>query len=208
MKFGQIESVECPTKPESTASGAIKYPIINKEIIKQEEELVRVNCISYTLPTSRRDLSRRWRVSPLPLAYQLGVKSRRHFAGELYSVSPYLQRTLPGLLTPNERVVLLSRWRWNFFSYVPVDDTNVGSLKINFDRELRTNSLLTDTAADLAAEEAVQRGAYKDARPVLDGYALREDEEMGDFQFGSTIVLVFEAPATLETTDGQEKRWE
>ncbi|KAF2714933.1 phosphatidylserine decarboxylase, partial [Pleomassaria siparia CBS 279.74] len=60
------------------------------------------------------------------------VESRRHFAGELYSVSPYLQRTLPGLFTLNERVVLLGRWKWGFFSYTPVGATNVGSIKINF----------------------------------------------------------------------------
>ncbi|KAJ5682803.1 hypothetical protein N7462_005968 [Penicillium macrosclerotiorum] len=86
------------------------------------------------------------------------VESRRHFAGELYSVSPYLQRTLPGLFTLNERVALLGRWRWGFFSYIPVGATNVGSIKINFDSELRTNSLLTDTAADLAAALAAKRG--------------------------------------------------
>ncbi|KAL6799638.1 phosphatidylserine decarboxylase domain-containing protein [Trichoderma sp. SZMC 28013] len=146
------------------------------------------------------------------------VESRRHFAGELYSVSPYLQRTLPGLFTLNERVVLLGRWRWGFFSYVPVGATNVGSIKINFDRELRTNSLLTDTAADLAAEEAAKRGepylgfaeaTYEGASSVLHGHALRRGEEMGGFQLGSTIVLVFEAPATLKTADGEEKKgWE
>ena len=43
------------------------------------------------------------------------AEKRRHFAGELYSVSPYLQRTLPGLFTLNERVVLLGRWRWGIF---------------------------------------------------------------------------------------------
>ncbi|KZZ99386.1 phosphatidylserine decarboxylase proenzyme 1 precursor [Moelleriella libera RCEF 2490] len=132
------------------------------------------------------------------------VERRRHFAGELYSVSPYLQRTLPGLFTLNERVVLLGRWRYGFFSYVPVGATNVGSIKINFDRELRTNSLLTDTAADRAAEEAAQRGepylgfaeaTYESASPVLRGHALRRGDEMGGFQLGSTIVLVFEAPA-------------
>jgi phosphatidylserine decarboxylase len=132
------------------------------------------------------------------------VERRRHFAGELYSVSPYLQRTLPGLFTLNERVVLLGRWRWGFFSYVPVGATNVGSIKINFDRELRTNSLLTDTAADRAAEEAAARGepfsgfseaTYETASHVLHGHALRRGEEMGGFQLGSTIVLVFEAPA-------------
>ncbi|KFG83406.1 phosphatidylserine decarboxylase proenzyme 1 [Metarhizium anisopliae] len=135
------------------------------------------------------------------------VERRRHFAGELYSVSPYLQRTLPGLFTLNERVVLLGRWRYGFFSYVPVGATNVGSIKINFDRELRTNSLLTDTAADHAAEEAAKRGeaymgfaeaTYEGASSVLHGHALRRGEEMGGFQLGSTIVLVFEAPSEKE----------
>lgn len=131
------------------------------------------------------------------------VESRRHFAGELYSVSPYLQRTMPGLFTLNERVVLLGRWRWGFFSYTPVGATNVGSIKVNFDRELRTNSLTTDTAADRAAEEAAARGepytgfaeaSYTSASRVLGGHALKRGEEMGGFQLGSTIVLVFEAP--------------
>ncbi|KAI1768682.1 phosphatidylserine decarboxylase [Hypoxylon sp. FL1150] len=131
------------------------------------------------------------------------VERRRHFAGELYSVSPYLQRTLPGLFTLNERVVLLGRWRWGFFSFVPVGATNVGSIMVNFDRELRTNSLLTDTAADRAAEEAAARGepysgfaeaTYAAASGVLGGHALRRGDEMGGFKLGSTIVLVFEAP--------------
>lgn len=131
------------------------------------------------------------------------AEKRRHFAGELYSVSPYLQRTLPGLFTLNERVVLLGRWRWGFFSMTPVGATNVGSIKINFDAELRTNSLLTDTAADRAAEEAAKKGEpysgyaeanYSNASPILGGHALKRGEEMGGFQLGSTIVLVFEAP--------------
>lgn len=131
------------------------------------------------------------------------ASARRHFAGELYSVSPYLQRTLPGLFTLNERVVLLGRWRWGFFSFTPVGATNVGSIKINFDSELRTNSLTTDTAADRAAEQAAQRGepysgyaeaTYEKASWVLGGHALRRGEEMGGFQLGSSIVVVFEAP--------------
>ncbi|KAF1811805.1 phosphatidylserine decarboxylase [Eremomyces bilateralis CBS 781.70] len=131
------------------------------------------------------------------------VERRRHFAGELFSVHPYLVKTLPGLFTLNERVVLLGRWRWGFFSYTPVGATNVGSIKINFDKELRTNSLITDTAADAAAEESWQRGeqfsgfveaTYEGASKVLGGHALKRGEEMGGFQLGSTIVMVFEAP--------------
>ncbi|KAI1429574.1 phosphatidylserine decarboxylase-domain-containing protein [Xylaria sp. FL1777] len=144
------------------------------------------------------------------------VERRRHFSGELYSVSPYLQRTLPGLFTLNERIVLLGRWRWGFFSYIPVGATNVGSIKINFDKELRTNSLLTDTAADRAAEEASTRGepysgfaeaTYSDASAVLGGHALRRGEEMGGFRLGSTIVLVFEAPITNHAGDKHGFVW-
>ena len=131
------------------------------------------------------------------------VEKRRHFAGELYSVSPYLQKRLPGLFTLNERVVLLGKWRWGFFSMTPVGATNVGSIKINFDKELRTNSLTTDTTADKAAEEALERGetysgfaeaTYEGANALMKGFALKRGEEMGGFQLGSTIVLVFEAP--------------
>ncbi|KAK5144549.1 phosphatidylserine decarboxylase 1 [Rachicladosporium monterosium] len=131
------------------------------------------------------------------------VQSRRHFAGELYSVSPYLVRSLPGLFTLNERVVLLGKWKYGFFSYTPVGATNVGSIIVNFDRELRTNSLLTDTAADRAAEKAQEAGqpysgfaeaTYGGASQVLGGHALVKGEEMGGFQLGSTIVMVFEAP--------------
>ncbi|KAK6848981.1 hypothetical protein PG995_012814 [Apiospora arundinis] len=144
------------------------------------------------------------------------VERRRHFAGELYSVSPYLQRTLPGLFTLNERVVLLGRWRYGFFSYVPVGATNVGSIKINFDRELRTNSLTTDTAADRAADEASARGepysgfaeaTYAAASPVLGGHALRRGDEMGGFQLGSTVVLIFEAPYNRDAESETGFHW-
>ena len=137
--------------------------------------------------------------------------SRRHFAGELYSVSPYVQRTLPGLFTLNERVVLLGQWKYGFFSYTPVGATNVGSIKVNFDKELRTNSLLTDTEADRQAAAAKERGepysgfaeaTYEGASALLGGHPLRKGEEMGGFQLGSSIVMVFEAPAGENAANG------
>ncbi|RAK78395.1 phosphatidylserine decarboxylase 1 [Aspergillus fijiensis CBS 313.89] len=149
--------------------------------------------------------------SPVPWV----VESRRHFAGELFSVSPYLQRHLPGLFTLNERVALLGRWRWGFFSYTPVGATNVGSIKVNFDAELRTNSLTTDTAADKAAAEAAARGeqypgfveaTYRHASRTLGGHPLQRGEEMGGFQLGSSIVLVFEAP--MGTRKSFDAGWE
>jgi phosphatidylserine decarboxylase len=62
------------------------------------------------------------------------VERRRHFVGELFSVSPYVAKRLENLFVLNERVALLGRWRHGFFGMVPVGATNVGSIKINFDQ--------------------------------------------------------------------------
>ncbi|CAG8553100.1 phosphatidylserine decarboxylase [Rhizophagus irregularis] len=116
------------------------------------------------------------------------VEKRRHFAGELFSVSPYMLKMLPDLLALNERVALLGRWRYGFFSMIPVGATNVGSIRINFDKALRTNrreDLPVGTYTEVS---------YKKASKLLGGQPLRTGDEMGGFCLGSTIVLVFEAP--------------
>lgn len=123
------------------------------------------------------------------------VERRRHFAGELYSVSPYLQNRLPNLFTLNERVVLLGRWKYGMFSMTPVGATNVGSIKIHFDRELRTNSLTHDaTKAD--SEGGFAEASYRGASVLLGGHPLMKGAEIGGFNLGSTVVLVFEAPGS------------
>jgi phosphatidylserine decarboxylase precursor len=55
------------------------------------------------------------------------------FAGELFSVSPWMAKRLENLFVLNERVALLGRWKYGFFSMVPVGATNVGSIVVNFD---------------------------------------------------------------------------
>ena len=131
------------------------------------------------------------------------VEKRRHFSGELFSVSNFIQTRLPGLFTINERVVLLGRWRYGLCSLAAIGATNVGSIRINFDKELKTNSLVTETAADRADEEAKEKGlphssyaeaTYSEASKILGGHALKRGEEMGSFCLGSSIVLVFEGP--------------
>ncbi|KAF3926892.1 hypothetical protein ABW20_dc0104926 [Dactylellina cionopaga] len=132
------------------------------------------------------------------------VETRRHFAGELFSVSPYLQGLMPSLFILNERVVLLGRWKYGFFSMTPVGATNVGSIVLNFDRELRTNSLTKDTKADSLEGHGYAEAHYQLASRLLSGHPLRRGEEMGGFRLGSTIVMVFEAP---EGKDGNGFKW-
>lgn len=116
------------------------------------------------------------------------VERRRHFTGDLFSVSPYIANRLKDLFVLNERVALLGRWKHGFYSMVPVGATNVGSIVINFDKALRTNTRKMSHPAHTFTE-AVYSGAS-----VLQGQPLLAGDEMGGFKLGSTIVMVFEAP--------------
>ncbi|SJX62471.1 related to PSD1-phosphatidylserine decarboxylase 1 [Sporisorium reilianum f. sp. reilianum] len=118
------------------------------------------------------------------------AERRRHFRGELYSVSPYMARRLSNLFVLNERVALLGRWRHGFFGMVPVGATNVGSIRINFDKALRTNVRMQRYLAGTYSE-----ASYSGASKLLGGQPLGAGDEMGGFLLGSTIVLVFEAPS-------------
>ncbi|KAG0677049.1 phosphatidylserine decarboxylase 1 [Kluyveromyces marxianus] len=117
-------------------------------------------------------------------------KLRRHFPGELFSVAPYFQRNFPNLFVLNERVALLGHWKHGFFSMTPVGATNVGSIKLNFDKELVTNEKTQRHCKPHTCYEAT----YENASKVLGGVPLIKGEEMGGFMLGSTVVLCFEAP--------------
>jgi len=132
------------------------------------------------------------------------VEKRRHFVGDLFSVSPWMARRLENLFVLNERVALLGRWKYGFFSMVPVGATNVGSIRINFDQDLRTNVGSRREHPIGTYTEAV----YSAASPILDGQPLTKAQEMGGFCLGSTIVLIFEAPRDFrfQITEGQKVR--
>lgn len=108
------------------------------------------------------------------------ITHRRHFPGRLCSVSPKVVRAFPGLFHINERVVFSGRWHHGFFAMVAVGATNVGSIVADFDPDLKTNqSTGTDYKNKVEYEEPVN---------------FRKGDDFGYFNFGSTIVLLFEAP--------------
>ncbi|XP_030624336.1 phosphatidylserine decarboxylase proenzyme, mitochondrial isoform X2 [Chanos chanos] len=114
------------------------------------------------------------------------VAHRRHFPGSLMSVNPGVARWIKELFCHNERVVLSGEWKHGFFSLTAVGATNVGSIRIYFDKELRTNS------------PRYSKGSYNDFSYVSnnnqEGIFMRKGEHLGEFNLGSTIVLLFEAP--------------
>lgn len=117
---------------------------------------------------------------------------RRHFPGYLFSVSPRICRLIEGLFNYNERVAYVGKWRHGFFSTVAVGATNVGSIKVHFDPLLQTNG------------GAVPNGSYEDSSYFLKDdveksvVKLKAGEEFGEFNLGSTMVMLFEAPKDFE----------
>ncbi|XP_047039968.1 phosphatidylserine decarboxylase proenzyme, mitochondrial [Helicoverpa armigera] len=104
---------------------------------------------------------------------------RRHFSGKLLSVNPWLARLIPGLFAINERAVYVGEWKHGFFSMTAVGATNVGSIEIYNDPELRTN-----TKGRRNRINELELGAV----------SMKKGELFGQFNMGSTIILLFEAP--------------
>lgn len=113
------------------------------------------------------------------------ISQRRHFAGELLSVSPASFSLVNNLLVLNERVVLLGEWMHGFFSMIPVGATNVGSIKLHFDQDLKTNLPHRHISSP--------PGTYTES--LLEKLPASKGAELGGFELGSTVVLVFEGPA-------------
>jgi len=119
---------------------------------------------------------------------QWTVKKAIHFPGTLMSVNPWVCKVVRGVFTLNERVMLAGEWEHGYFSYTAVGATGVGSIKINFLKELQTNKsgfLWSKDARDVALEPEKH---------------LEPGDMIGGFNFGSTIVLMFEAPKEFQFT--------
>ncbi|KAL5016125.1 hypothetical protein ScPMuIL_005714 [Solemya velum] len=120
------------------------------------------------------------------------VKYRRHFPGELLSVNPGVARWIQGLFNFNERAVYYGDWQHGFFSFTAVGATNVGSIKIYCDEELDTNT-----------GHKHQDGVFYDKCLVdtdTSEIPVKKGEMFGEFNLGSTIVLIFEAPKNFQFT--------
>ncbi|KAM3600584.1 uncharacterized protein V6R79_025451 [Siganus canaliculatus] len=133
------------------------------------------------------------------------VELRRHFPGSLMSVNPGVARLVKELFCLNERVALSGQWQHGFFSLTAVGATNVGSIRVYFDQELQTNAphYRKGSFYDrcyIAASDQMLKVAGEGGVLSVDGggVALQKGSAIGEFNLGSTIVLLFEAPKNFQ----------
>ncbi|XP_075391171.1 phosphatidylserine decarboxylase proenzyme, mitochondrial isoform X1 [Tenrec ecaudatus] len=184
--LGPRTSAEDLSFPPDTSSPSFKSRLVTRE----GNELY--HCVIYLAPGDYHCFH-----SPTDWT----VSHRRHFPGSLMSVNPGMARWIKELFCHNERVVLTGDWKHGFFSLTAVGATNVGSIRIYFDRDLHTNS------------PRYSKGSYNDFSFVTHankaGIPMRKGEHLGEFNLGSTIVLIFEAPKDFhfELKAGQKIRF-
>ena len=98
-----------------------------------------------------------------------------HVPGELFSVNPATARSIPGLFARNERVICVFETETGPFVLVLVGATIVGSMATVWHGVVNTERPAT-----------IRRWDYTDQE-----IRLTKGEEMGRFQLGSTVVMLF-----------------
>ena len=119
----------------------------------------------------------------------LGGKLKRmlHIPGRLFSVSPSTTRTVPRLFSRNERVV-------NLF------DTDKGPMAVIMVGAIFVASMDTVWAGTVApTSQRINHWDYEETEKIP--VELIKGDEMGRFNMGSTVILLFEKDA-IEWTDG------
>jgi len=105
------------------------------------------------------------------------VTGWRYVPGELWPVNAASVRTVPGLFTVNERLVTLMETPLGAAAVVSVGATVVGRVRAAFDPAV--------PCTDQAGAREIQARDYQQPIPVEKG------AELGAFEMGSTVILVF-----------------
>lgn len=122
------------------------------------------------------------------------VLVRRHFSGRLYPVNERAAKTIRNLYVENERVVLEGQWQQGYLGLAAIGATNIGSIELFIEPELRTNR----PRKKLLQSEPPEERLYQ---PEAVGVMLKKGDEFAAFNMGSTVVLVFQAPVQKSLKD-------
>lgn len=117
------------------------------------------------------------------------------------SVKPKVVKSLPGLFHLSERVAWIGDWQHGFFSMTAVGATNVGSIHMDngnlIDPELKTNRPYGRRSRCDVARPCSTRNFYFSEKQFERKPKYDKGQAFGHFSFGSTIVLIFEAPKSF-----------
>ncbi|XP_020217617.1 phosphatidylserine decarboxylase proenzyme 1, mitochondrial isoform X2 [Cajanus cajan] len=127
---------------------------------------------------------------------------RRHFSGRLHPLNERATRTIRNLYIENERVILEGLWQEGFLALAAIGATNIGSIELFIEPELHTNRPRKKFLHSEPPEERVYE--FEGV-----GRMLKKGDELGAFNMGSTVVLVFQAPISKlhEGDSSQEFRF-
>ncbi|EEU04122.1 phosphatidylserine decarboxylase [Dictyostelium discoideum AX4] len=111
------------------------------------------------------------------------IENRYHFPGYLFPVAKVAVDNIPGLFAMNERVVLTGNWKYGFYSLTPVGASNVGTIVMDFDKELSTND---------QSHKYHKNEFFKKQYPSSINSS--KGSELAFFRMGSTVIMIFEVP--------------
>lgn len=162
-QFGPIES-----STMMQAKG-IRYPV--RDLIPSEAAAAFNNGDFITLYLSPGDYHRIH--SPVDGT----ITGYMHVPGRLLSVRESVARNVPGLYTGNERVITFIRSKRGMVAVCKVGAANVGAISLSF-----------DAAASKSFSHSLKEVIY----PAAKEKTMRRGDELGVFNLGSTVIIIFE----------------
>ncbi len=177
----EIESLASPVDATVSQAGEIEEGRIFQakgldygltELLGGDEEISRhfINGRFVTLYLSPRDYHR----IHMPVSARL--ISQIYIPGRLYSVAPHTVNSIPRLFARNERLIACFDSAFGPLAMVLVGAINVAAI------ETVWSGLATPPP-----KKEIQKIGYKDDEPVT----LSKGEEMGRFNMGSTVIVLF-----------------
>lgn len=110
------------------------------------------------------------------------IVASTYIPGFLYPVNKRSVNALPNLFAINERLVTYIQTKYGHIALVKVGATNVGSIKVKYDSNIKTNT----------------SGCRRKVCSMYEsGIAFNKGDELAHFEFGSTVILLFE-PGKVE----------
>lgn len=107
--------------------------------------------------------------------FECDVLGYTYSPGRLFPVNKIAVEGLTGLFPKNERLTSILKTRYGHIAMIKVGATNVGRIRVTYD-SIKTNTWFR------------KRKAHMYSKPVK----MRRGEEIGRFEMGSTVILVFE----------------